>query len=98
MVQITPPKVNVLASGTNLIAKQMQASAGDLLPEHLADSESILFIHEGECIMKINNEEKPLKQGDAFVVPPDTRHQIQAKTDFKGIHIMPENITFEFFK
>lgn len=97
MEEVTKPKVTLIASGTHLIAKQMQAKAGDLLPKHLADMESILFVHEGECILMINGEDKVLKQGDGFIVPADTKHQIKAKTDFKGIHFMPNSIKFEFF-
>ncbi len=98
MEKVTKPNVKLLASGTNLVAKQMQANAGDLLPEHIANMESILFIQEGECILKINGEDKHLKQGDAFIVPPETKHQIKVETKFKGVHFMPKEIEFQFFK
>ncbi|WP_310991704.1 cupin domain-containing protein [Aequorivita marina] len=98
MEKVTKPNVKLLTSGTNLVAKQMQASAGDLLPKHLANMESILFIQEGECILKIHGEDKLLKEGDAFVVPPAVEHQIKAKTKFIGIHFMPKKIEFQFFK
>lgn len=97
MEKITKPKVSTLASGTKLLAKQMQAKAGDLLPEHLANLESVLFIHEGECILKINAEEKLLKQGEAFIVPAETKHQIKVTIDFKGLHLMPKEIEFQYF-
>lgn len=97
MEKVTKPKVKVLASGTNLVAKQMQGNEGDLLPKHLANVESIIFIHEGECILKINGEDKLLKQGDVFIIPPEIKHQFKAITDFKGVHFMPKNIEFEFF-
>ena len=97
MEKVTKPKVKVLASGTNLIAKQMQGSEGNLLPKHLADVESIIFIHEGECILKINGEDKLLKPGEAFIIPPQIKHQLKAITDFKGVHFMPKEIKFEFF-
>lgn len=98
MEKVTKPRVTVLASGDNLNAKQMQANAGDLLPKHLANIESLLFVQEGECFLKINGEDKLLKEGDAFIVPPETKHQIKAKTDFKGVHFMPNDIKFQFFK
>lgn len=97
MEKITKPNVRVLASGGNLAAKQMQAKAGELLPEHLANVESIIFIHEGECILKISGEDKLLKPGDALIIPPETRHQFKAITDFKGVHFMPKEIKFQFF-
>lgn len=98
MKQITKPKVSTLATGKKLVAKQMQANAGDLLPKHLASVESILFVHEGECILSIQDEEKLLKPGDAYIIPPDVKHQIHAQTDFKGVHFMPVEIKFEFFE
>lgn len=97
MSKVTKPRVQELAMGTNLVAKQMQANAGDLLPKHLANLESILFIHEGECIMNINEEDISLKQGEGFVVPAEVKHQIKAVTDFKGVHFMPKEIKFQFF-
>lgn len=97
MEKVTPPKVKTLAEGNQLTAKQMQAYAGQLLPEHLANLESILFVKEGECIFKMNDEEQVLKQGDTIIVPPEVKHQIKAITDFKGIHFMPNAIKFKFF-
>ncbi len=97
MKKVTKPTVKTLASGKKMIAKQMKAKAGDLLPKHLANVESILFVHEGECILKIHGEDKELKPGDAYIIPPEVKHQIEAKTDFRGIHFMPTEIKFEFF-
>lgn len=97
MENVTKPKVKLLASGDALVAKQMQANKGELLPAHLATVESILFVHEGECIFTIEGKEKELKEGDSIIVPPKIRHQIKAKSDFKGVHFMPKNIQFEFF-
>ena len=97
MEKVTQPKIKSIASGNNLIAKQMQAQAGDLLPKHLADKESILFVHEGECVLTIKGEDKVLKQGEGFIVPAEIKHQIKAIKDFKGVHFMPIDIKFEFF-
>lgn len=97
MEKVTKPKVRILAAGNNLIAKQMQAKAGELLPEHLANLESILLMQEGECTFKMNGKEQVLKQGESIVVPPEVKHQIKANTDFKAVHFMPKDIKFEFF-
>ncbi len=97
MPKVTPPTVTVLAEGDEYTAKQMQAKAGDLLPDHLASHESILFVHEGECVLHINDDDVALKPGMAYAIPPDVRHQIRAVTDFIGIHIMPKSIRFTFF-
>ncbi len=97
MEEVTKPNVRTIASGKNLVAKQMEAKAGDLLPKHLANVESILFVHEGECILKINDEDIEIKQGSGYIIPPETKHQIKAITDFKGLHCMPKEIEFEYF-
>ena len=97
MEKITKPNVRSIAIGKNLIAKQMQAEAGALLPEHLANMESILFIHEGECNLNMNGKDIVLKEGEGYVIPPDIKHQIRVINDFKGLHFMPAGIEFEFF-
>ena len=97
MEKVTEPKVKTLASGNELIAKQMQANAGDLLPAHLASVESILFVQEGECVFKMNDKDTVLKQGESIVVPPEIKHQIKVNKDFKAVHFMPKDIKFKFF-
>ena len=98
MEKVTPPKVRLLASGTELVAKRMEAKAGDLLPKHLANLESVLFIHEGEIILHIHGEDRPMKSGTAIIIPPEAIHQIKVIADFKGVHLMPQEIKFQFFK
>lgn len=97
MEEVTNPQVRQLASGDNLVAKEMRASEGDLLPEHSANLESILFVQEGQCIFNMKGEEQLLKAGDCIIVPPEIRHQIRAKTDFSAVHFMPKEIKFKFF-
>ncbi len=97
MEKITKPKVRTLALGKNLVAKQMEAKTGELLPKHLANVESVVFIHEGECIMHIDGKDVNLKTGEGFIVPANAKHQIRVVSDFKGVHFMPKDIKFEFF-
>lgn len=92
------PTVNELATGESFVAKQMSAKAGETMPNHHASKESILFIHEGEIILNINDEFIHLKPGEAVSIPALTKHQIKAVTDYKGIHFMPKEIEFKFFK
>lgn len=94
---ITKPKVRELARGEELTAKQMQAGEGELLPMHYGDVESIIFIHEGECILNLGGEDIHMKPGEARIIPPDVKHQFRAITDFKGIHFMPKKIKFKYF-
>lgn len=98
MEKVTLPKVRILAEGKELTVKQMQANASELMPLHHANLESIVFIYEGECILRMNDEERLLKPGEAVVIPPLIKHQFKAIQNFKGIHFMPDNIKFDFFK
>src|SRR5690625_2989375 len=95
--KITKPKERSIATDKNLVAKQMQAEAGALLPKHLAAVESILFIHQGECIFNMKDEDIVLKQREGYIIATDTKHPIRATTDFKGLHFMPKAIKFEYF-
>lgn len=97
MSEVIKPRVRTLAMGTNLVAKEMSGKKDKFLPKHYADVESVIFIHEGECIFILDGEEIILKAGDARIVPPKVKHQFKGITDFKGIHFMPKEIKFEFF-
>lgn len=98
MEKVTNPTVKQLAQGKKFIAKQMSAKAGDLLPKHTASIESVLIMMEGECVLSIDGVNHTLKQGDSFIVPSAIKHQIKAITDFKAIHVMTNDIAFEFFR
>lgn len=98
MEKVTNPTVKQLAKGKKFNAKQMSAKAGDLLPKHTASIESVLIVMEGECILSINDMDHRRKQGDSFIVPSAIKHQIRAITDFRAIHVMTNDIEFEFFK
>lgn len=97
MEKVTKPTVRLLSKGEQFNAKQMQAKAGELLPKHIANIESVLIVMEGECVLALAGKEYTLKSGDTFIVPPKIKHQIRAIKDFKAIHVMTNNIEFEFF-
>lgn len=98
MKEVTKPKVKLLATGKKFVAKQMEANAGDLLPKHIANTESVLIILEGECVLVLAGTDHILKQGDSFIVPPEIEHQIRVIDDFKAIHVMTNDIEFTFFE
>ena len=97
MKKITKPNVKLLSTGEKFNAKQMEAKAGELLPEHLASIESVLIVLEGQCVLTLAGKDHVLKQGDSFIVPPKIVHQIKAVTDFKAVHVMTNDIEFKFF-
>lgn len=96
MYKNSKPKVKLLASGKDLVAKQMSGKADEFLPLHMADMESIVFVNEGECELHIDGEKIHLKEFDAYIVPADLKHQFLGITDFKAVHFMPKNIKIDF--
>lgn len=98
MEKVTKPTVKLLSKGKKFHAKQMSAKAGDLLPKHIANIESVLIVMQGECVLSIDGKDYTLNQGDSFIVPAEIKHQIRAIEDFKAIHVMTNDIAFEFFK
>ncbi|HSH28221.1 MAG TPA: cupin domain-containing protein, partial [Wenzhouxiangella sp.] len=95
--KVTSPEVELLAAGKEFQVKQMKAEAGDLLPKHSATVESVLIVMEGECILTLEGVDHALKQGDSFIVPPRIKHQISVVQDFKAVHVMSNDIRFDFF-
>lgn len=98
MEKVTKPNVNLVTKGEKFNVKQMEAKAGDLLPKHIASIESVLIVLKGECVLALAGTDHVLKQGDSFVVPPEIKHQIKANEDFKALHVMTNDIEFQFFK
>jgi len=96
-MEVTKPRIKLLATGKNFTAKQMEAKAGELLPKHVANLESVLTVTQGECVLALAGTDHVLKQGDSFIVPPDIVHQIRAVQDLKAVHVMPTGIEFKFF-
>lgn len=96
-METVKPRVRILCAGKQLEAKEMGGQKDKKLPKHSANVESIIFIHEGECILHIGGEDKKLNPGDAHMIPPHVKHQFRGITDFKGVHFMPRDIEFEFF-
>ena len=97
MNKVTNPKVKLLARGKSYVAKEMAASAGVFMPKHLASGESILVVQQGVCIIHLENSTQTLEEGDVFIVPANVKHQIETKEEFKAVHIMPQDIRFDFF-
>ena len=98
MEKVTKPRIKLLAKGGKFTAKQMEAKSGDLLPKHIASIESVLIVLEGACVLALAGTNHSLKQGDSFIVPPEIEHQIRAIEDFKAVHVMPNDIEFQFFE
>lgn len=90
--------VKLLEEGALFSTKQMEADSGRLLPRHKASIESVLVVIDGACVVTMSGTDYALNRGNSLVIPEGEWHQIKAHPQFKAIHVMPRQITFEFSK
>lgn len=50
---------------------------GNMIEEHIDDYEEIYFVLNGKGVMKVGNEEKEVKDGDAIWLPADIPHGLK---------------------
>ena len=55
--------------------------AGNVIEEHIDDYEEIYFILNGKGVMKVGDEEKEVKDGDAIWLPADVPHRLENNSD-----------------
>ena len=89
-MKVSQPKVKKISQGHTMEIKQMSAKAGELLPKHSANVESVLVVTQGKCNLMMNGENHALSAGESFIVPKELKHQISVEEDFKAYHIMPK--------
>lgn len=89
-------KVTPLNEGSLFTVKQMHGTEGTAFPGHTASIESVLVVVEGRCTIAFAESSHELGAGDTFVVPADKWHQITGDPDFKAVHVMPNEIRFDF--
>lgn len=85
-----------LAEGSDLVAKQMQATAGQSFPRHKASAESVLVVTDGRCIIRFDGTQQTVEAGQVAVIAADEWHQVEADPSFVAVHVMPRQIRFTF--
>ncbi len=58
------------------------------LSEHTAPYDAMVFILDGEALVKIDNKTHPLKVGEMIIMPANEPHAIEAVKRFKMMLIM----------
>jgi quercetin dioxygenase-like cupin family protein len=61
---------------------------GQLLSEHTAPFNALVYVLEGTAVLTINKTEYELKAGNMIIMPANIPHAIVAKEKFKMILIM----------
>lgn len=85
-----------LQNGAVLMTKQMEGTEGTEFPKHTASLESALVLLEGSCSVIFPDATYDLQPGDTFIVPAAKVHQVVGTPDFKAVHVMPQDIRFDF--
>jgi mannose-6-phosphate isomerase-like protein (cupin superfamily) len=55
--------------------------AGNVIEEHIDDVEEIYIIAQGGGLMKVGNEERPVKEWDAIWIPAGEPHRLENNTE-----------------
>lgn len=96
MAAANKPTTKLLEEGELFDTKQMSATAGATMPRHKASRESALIVTHGQCVVKFDEENRVLEQGESVILPEDAWHAVQADPEFTAVHIMPKGIRFTF--
>lgn len=67
--------------GTTMTVGEVRIKAGSALAAHQHPHEQITIMLEGEMDMRIGDQEITLKPGMVYVIPSNTLHSANAKTD-----------------
>lgn len=85
-----------LKDGAALMTKRMEGTEGTPFPKHTASLESVLVVLEGAMAITFPDAVHELVAGDTFIVPADEVHHVAGTPSFTAIHIMPNDIRFNF--
>lgn len=66
---------------SEVMAWKAELDAGVSSPPHTHDHEEVVVLVSGAMKVRIGEEEYELSEGDAFIVPPGTLHQVRNEAD-----------------
>lgn len=89
-------RTRLLQEGAVLRTKEMKGAQGAVFPKHTASLESALIMLEGTATITFPDAAHTLRAGDTFIVPAGEVHQVAASPDFTAVHVMPNDIRFNF--
>lgn len=72
--ELFPDAWSALVSGENIMLSFLEMAEGAVLPEHAHPEEQAGLVLEGRLRLRIGDEEKVLKAGRAYIVPPGVSH------------------------
>ena len=73
-MELFPGALSGIVAGAGLMLSFLEMAAGSEVPEHSHPHEQAGLVLSGELQFRIGSEEKILKPGEAFIVPPNVVH------------------------
>lgn len=94
-------KVSKEAGANELFMGQETLPGNTAIPVHSHDGyEEIIFIHSGDAVVRLGEEEIPVEEGTTIFIPPGAWHAVgnHGDADTKMLFIFPETNMAEFFR
>jgi quercetin dioxygenase-like cupin family protein len=66
------------------------------MPLHYSTKEAVLIVQEGRALLKTEQKEHLLQDGDSFIIPARQSHNLSLKSEFKALVIMPMDSNIEY--
>ena len=73
-MELFPGALSGIVAGEGLMLSFLEMAEGSEVPEHSHPHEQAGLVLSGELQFRIGSEEKILKPGEAFIVPPNVVH------------------------
>ena len=73
-MELFPGALSGIVAGEGLMLSFLEMAEGSEVPEHSHPHEQAGLVLSGELQFKIGSEEKILKTGEAFIIPPNVVH------------------------
>lgn len=92
------PEIVLLKTGALFKVLKVNGQYGMQMPLHYSTKEAVIIVHEGSALLKIDEKEHLLQDGDSFIIPARQNHNLSVKSEFKALVIMPLDANIEFVK
>jgi quercetin dioxygenase-like cupin family protein len=92
------PELVLLKTGALFKVLKVNGQSGMQMPLHYSTKEAVIIVQEGSALLKIDEKEHLLQDGDSFIIPARQNHNLSVKSEFKALVIMPLDANIEFVK
>jgi quercetin dioxygenase-like cupin family protein len=98
MKTINKPEFVLLKTGELFKVLKVTGQSGMQMPLHYCTKEALIIVLEGSALLKIDEKEHLLQDGDSFIIPARQNHNLSVNNEFKALVIMSLDANIEFVK